>query len=319
MASITIGESTYYLKDDETVLEALIRNDVEVRNSCRAGLCQSCVMKAVDGDVSADAQKGLDENQKKLKYFLSCQCRPRKDLNVSFVDQSANTHLAEVVAKELLSDSVILLRIKAEVSFKAGQYLTLWKNKEVGRTYSISSLPDEGFIECHVKIHQGGKFSTWVKDELEPGDKLEISDPMGLCFYQAGSDQPMLLAAVSTGLSPIMGVLKDALKAGHLAPIELIFGASFPPNFYMVEELKKLEQQHERLKVHFVVKEGLTTFAEVGDVYQTIGTKFPVLNGYKVYLCGAPSFVSKMKKICFINGASMTDIHADSFECAASE
>jgi hypothetical protein len=37
------------------------------------------------------------------------------------------------------------------------------------------------------------------------------------------------------------------------------------------------------------------------------------MKGYRVFLCSAESFTTKMRKLCFLTGAGMRDISADAF------
>jgi hypothetical protein len=50
-----------------------------------------------------------------------------------------------------------------------------------------------------------------------------------------------------------------------------------------------------------------------GDVYDYCKSNFTDLAAWRVFLCGAESFVRKMRKQCFLSGAAMSDISADSF------
>ncbi|MFP2932974.1 2Fe-2S iron-sulfur cluster-binding protein [Pyxidicoccus sp. 3LG] len=51
MARVKHESSWYPLEPGESVLDGLLRQGVSVPNSCRAGACQSCLMKAVGGVI----------------------------------------------------------------------------------------------------------------------------------------------------------------------------------------------------------------------------------------------------------------------------
>jgi len=316
MASISLNSIVHTLEQGETVLECLLRNEVDLRYGCRAGLCQSCVLRAVDGEVPAAAQNGLNDSQKQLGYFLACQCRPEQDIGVSFIDQVSAVHSAEVVEKYWLNEFVLCLRLQVGIDFRAGQFVTLWRPGNIGRSYSIASLPGDGIIECHIKVLENGAFSTWVRDALHVKDKLELQGPMGECFYQANLDQSLLLLAIGTGLSPILGVLKDALAAAHDGSIDLVVGSKNIQNFYFVAQLQTLSEEHKNLNIHFICLTQSSEAVHQDDIYQFTKSRFPDLSGYKVFVCGAVSFVQKMKKQCFMSRAYMIDIHSDAFGAA---
>jgi len=313
VASVKFDSKIYEIEEGESVLDSLLRNDIKAKYSCKAGLCHACVLRADQGGVPESSQRGISDNQKAMNYFLACQCHPENDLCVSAVDQAARFSKAKVVNKEMLSPTVLGLKLFVNFDFKPGQFVTLWRDGNVGRSYSIASLPEEHLIECHIKIVESGAYSSWAKDSLRVDDVIEIQGPLGECFYQADLGQSLLLSAIGTGLSPILGILRDALSKGHHGRIDLILGGMSPESFYLVEELKLLEQQHSNIKIHFVCQSQVVEFAEHGDIYQYALSQFADLKGYKVYLCGAPTFVQRMTKQCFLNGAAMTDISSDAF------
>ncbi len=317
MNAISYRDQTLSLKDDETVLDALIREGYEVSYGCRAGVCQSCVMVCDEGEIPLVAQKGLKENQKEMGYFLACQCRPESRLSVSQPDQEKLISEGKVVYKEWLNDHVMCVRIEVNLDFRAGQYVNLWKDKTLSRSYSIASLPSDGYIECHIKIYDDGIFSQWIKNELAEGDTLGVQGAMGLCFYQANREHDLFLSAIGTGLAPVYGIVKDAIRNGHHGKIQLLLGAKHASGFYLINELKRLSEQVDNFELHLVCLEGQSEDATNHDVYQYAAEKFKALTAYKVFLCGAESFVKKMRRHCFMSGANMADIAADSFIQAA--
>lgn len=317
MSAISYQDQTFSMEPGETVLDALLRAKQDVSYSCQSGICQSCVMVCEEGDVPLVAQKGLKDSQKSMNYFLSCQCKPETPLKVASVDQKKLTIPGKVTSKEWLNDHVIGLRIAVDMDFHPGQYVTLWNEDNVGRSYSIASLPEEGFIECHIKVIENGAFSQWLKNEVQVGQTIGVQGPMGLCFYQGEGTEPMLLAAIGTGLAPIVGVLKDALKNGHSGDIHLVVGAKESTGFYKEAWLKEMAEWHSKLTLHWVCQQAPEGASHEGimegDIYDYVNTHFTSTKGYKTYLCGAESFVKKMKRQVFMNGAAMSDIYSDSF------
>ena len=301
------------LKDDETVLEGLMAAGLDIPNACRAGACHACKLQATHGQVPAIAQQGLSNAEKTLGYFLSCQCRPSEDLTL--VSPQAQKRVnAEVLSVTKLSDHVLQVRLRAEISFLAGQFLTVWHQSNIARSYSIASTADEGFIECHIKHIQGGVFSRFAFESLKAGDSLEIQGPMGTCIYSPSeSTQPLLLVGLSTGLAPLYGILKQALTQQHTGPIHLMCGAKNGQGIYLQGALKQLAASHGNLSVDFIVHEESGNDFTTGDIYALCKQAHPNTKGYSIYLCGAQTFVNKLKKQSFLAGANMKDIHADAF------
>ena len=64
VAKITFKGKSFETLPNETVLECLERNGNQIANSCRLGICLSCVMKVTEGEVPAESQKGLKREKK---------------------------------------------------------------------------------------------------------------------------------------------------------------------------------------------------------------------------------------------------------------
>ncbi len=317
MTEVQIKEECFPLRDGESVLDGLLRVGLNIPNGCRAGVCQACLLQVVEGSIPPKAQTGLKSSQKQLGYFLSCQCVPSSPLRIQPLNESL-THQATVLSVGLVADAVLRLRIEPVFDYLPGQYLNIWYQpadftSPLIRSYSIASVPAlDDFIEMHVKVMENGRFSTWARAHLRAGDPLRVQGPLGQCVYlNQRLDQTMLLAGIGTGLAPLYGIVRDALRQGHRGSIYLIIGAKTSRGFYYQTELAELATEFDNLHVSYVSQ--ADSDGELTDIYQYVQTKFPSLKGFRIYLCGAATFVRKMKKQCFLAGAPMQDIHSDAF------
>lgn len=315
MTTINYKNKFVTLKSQQSVLNGLLDAGFSIPHACQAGACQSCKMQDTKGAPPPAAQVGLSQAEKTLGYFLSCMCTPTQDMTLSDA-QSSTQYESQVLDITLLKAQVLRLRLSPVFDFMAGQYFTIWHNGTMARSYSIASLPSDNYIECHIKLIEGGAFSTHAHTVLKVGDTLSLQGPMGTCVYSPQSlVQPLLLAGIGTGLAPIYGIAKHALSEGHQGPIHLISGAKTTQGLYLTDELKALEHNHANLTVSFVVQNNPQRQGHVieDDIYQFCKAQHPSTKGYEVYLCGAQSFVTKLKKQSFLLGANMPNIHADAF------
>jgi NAD(P)H-flavin reductase/ferredoxin len=320
MAVLDYQGKLYSLGENETVLDALLRNGVPAAHSCKAGACGSCLMRAADGVVPGRAQAGLKDSWKAQGYFLACVCRPDSDLTVA--PAGADVQLgATITALDLLSHDVLRVRLHCDtrLDFRAGQYVTIVREGGLARSYSIASLPHESDLELHVRRIAGGKMSGWLHDVARIGDRVSILGPSGECFYVPGKEeQPMLLVGTGTGLAPLYGILRDALRQGHRGPIHLFHGALHTGGLYLVEELRRLVAAHSHLAYTPAVLNGAgCDDFTVGPIDQVILKRFPKLNGWRGYVCGDPALVQSLKKKLFLSGMASRDIYADAFLPAA--
>ncbi|HLT36705.1 MAG TPA: 2Fe-2S iron-sulfur cluster-binding protein [Enhygromyxa sp.] len=305
----------------ETVLDALLRNGVEIPNACRSGVCRSCLMAASDGTVPEAAQAGLREIERRQGMFLACLCRPDGDLELRDVDDQATT-AARIVEVAHLSESVVRLRLQPEAPFEyeAGQYLSLRRADGLIRSYSLASLPNEPWLELHLRRMPGGRMSSWAYDEARPGTTVSLRGPYGSCCYlDDPPDAPILMVGVGTGLAPLWGVVRQALASGHRGPITLIQAAAEPNNLYMREELRELAGAHPQLRVRTCVLRGgggeleerpvdalaVEQLRESGDAA-----------AHLAYVCGDAAIVQRVRRGLFMAGVSARRILVDAFVTA---
>ncbi|MCG8460358.1 MAG: 2Fe-2S iron-sulfur cluster binding domain-containing protein, partial [Holophagales bacterium] len=97
MTMVTYEGREHSLRPGETVLEALQRRGVEVLASCRAGICNICLLRQVDGSPPREVQAGLRPELQERGYFLACRYRPEHDIEVAPQHDSDLIHRAIVI------------------------------------------------------------------------------------------------------------------------------------------------------------------------------------------------------------------------------
>lgn len=291
---------------DESVLDALLRADIAVPHACRAGVCNSCLLRG-HADVPPAAQRGLKEAWKAEGYFLACACYPDGDFVAGPVAADARTS-ATISGIDWLSPSVLHVRLQPQgpFEFRGGQYVTLFREDGLARSYSLACLPSDDHLALHVRMLPDGRMGRWLA-EATPGTRLELQGPAGECFYVPGRpDQPLLLAGTGTGLAPLVAIVRDALRAEHRAPIHLFHGAVTAAGLYFEDRLRELA-------AHPLVTCTPTTLDADGPIDQVILRHYPKMAGWRAFLCGDPAIVQGLKKRLFLAGAALGDIHADAF------
>ena len=313
---VRINNETIEHQPGEMVLDTLLRAGHSIPYGCRAGACQSCLMICQEGEIPAEAQEGLTTQQKEQGYFLSCSCLPTSSMTVALTPKKQELVMATVIGKDQLTAQVVRLRLKAPLTYRAGQFIQIYRNGAVSRSYSLASVPSlDDYLELHVKKVNEGKFSPWAYNTLAVGDQLPIEGPLGQCFYSPGNPfQPLLLVGLSTGLAPLYGIVRDALiHHQHKGLIHLVVGSRHSEQLYLLNELHELAKQFPNLNLVFVAQTSVHPSVEQGDIYQYCLALVPNCKDHKIFICGADSFVKKMKKQCFLAGAALTDIASDSF------
>jgi NAD(P)H-flavin reductase/ferredoxin len=322
MAIVACQGHRVALDPEETVLEGLLRAGVPVPNACRAGACQSCLVRATDGAPPPTAQIGLKETLRRQGYFLACVACPDADLTVATEDAAALAVPAHVERVDHLSWDVLRVRLAldGEFAYEPGQFITLLRADGLARPYSIASLPDDmDGIELHVRLVAGGLMSGWLASPGTLGASLRVRGPSGSCFYVPGRpEQPLLLVGTGAGLAPLWGIARAALRGGHHGPIRLFHGARNADGLYLTSELRELAERHPPFEyIPCAMNAGSGAGLSEGPVDAIVAQRLPSLKGQRVFLCGHPELVFALRRKAFLAGAALNEIHADAFQPSA--
>lgn len=323
MSKIVFQGRTYERLENVSVLDTLLDAGLEIPHGCKSGICQSCLMKASEGEVPQDAQKALKEIQQQKNFFLACSCFPEGDLTVTLPsDADILQYQVEVLDKSLLTHNVLRLRLSLpdDFHYKAGQFINVIKDKLTQRSYSLASLPGEDqYLELHIKILENGVVSRWLQNDMQTGDEVTISESHGDCYFTPGdTQQEILLIGTGTGLAPLYGVVRDALANGHEGNIYLYHGASQSEDLYLSEDLHALDKANANFHYIPCVSQGeVAGEQESGRANEIALQRHASLKNWKVYLCGNPNMVEATRKKAFLAGANFKEIFVDAFEFAA--
>lgn len=322
MAKVLFRGTECELEPGESVLDCLLRHGFDCVYSCRTGKCRACLLRAGDDDeIPPASQKGLKETWKQRGYFMPCVSRISGDATMTLrtVDEAERASV-EVVSIDRLSSAVARLRLRphSDLKFQPGQFVTLLREDNVGRSYSIASQPEEGYLELHVRRWPGGAMSPWIHEQLQPGDSMFLRGPYGECFYVPGQpDRPLLLIGTGTGAAPLWGVVRHALNSGHSAPIIFMHKGHDEDALYLHEQLLGLEEEHENLSyLPCVTIDGGAAGVNFGSIIELARNQLlslPDPPRARAYICGNPDVVKMLRKELFLAGLSMRDIFFDAF------
>lgn len=318
MPDVRFEGLAYACEDSETVLSCLERNGIEVQASCRVGVCQTCIMRSVNGDPPELAQQGLKEILRAQGYFLPCVCVPSSTLEVTRGGLEFLQTVGRIASISRLNETVVKVEVACDdaLDYQPGQFLNFLRPDGLVRSYSIASVPKlDMHLAFHVALVPDGRMSGWIHNEASPGDELTLLGPQGECFYVEGQpDQPMFLLGTGTGLAPLYGIVRDAIAKGHSGPIHLFQGSPVRRGLYLVEELRALERQYEQFYYHPCVLEGGgNNGVHVGPIDAYSLERFPDLSGWRVFLSGNPDLVRLMQRKTYLAGANLNEIVADAF------
>jgi NAD(P)H-flavin reductase/hemoglobin-like flavoprotein len=111
----------------------------------------------------------------------------------------------------------------------------------IWRFYSVANAPrEDGSMEFHVRMIDGGALSPALACGLAPGSRLRLGPPVGALTLDPGSGRNVLLVAGSTGLAPLKAIAGQIAGLPDPPQAHLFFGADRAEGLYDVPDLEKL-------------------------------------------------------------------------------
>lgn len=148
---------------------------------------------------------------------------------------------------------------KKNIPYKPGQFLTLIlpvDGREVRRSYSLSSTPQEGpRLVVTVKRVDGGLVSNYLMEHLQVGQEVKVMEPIGnFCLTCAPTNQrQVLLFGAGSGITPLMSMLKAVLAEEPNSKVTLLYGNRDEASVIFKEQLQQLKAANpNRLHVEYI-------------------------------------------------------------------
>jgi CDP-4-dehydro-6-deoxyglucose reductase len=203
----------------------------------------------------------------------------------------------------------------APLRYQPGQYVLLGDpdGELVVRSYSIANAPRrDGLISLLVTRVPGGQLSGWVHDALRRGDRVLLSGPYGSFTAASGEPGPVLFLAGGSGLAPVRALAQAALRRRTHAPVVLFFSARTQRDLIDDQRFRSWQRHHPGFRY-------LRTLTRAdgpppaGRIPAILGDWFPDLSGWRVYIAGAPGFVTACAMAARTCGARPCRVHTEEF------
>lgn len=307
MPELQVGDRHWPVAHGSNLLDALNEAGCAVPYSCRAGSCHACLVRCLAGEPEDARPEALSFAQRDAGWRLACQCRVAMDLRVAVFDPKTDGQPARVLAADWFGD-VLRLRLQPlnALRYQAGQHLVLWNSDGVARPYSLASVPnEEGWLEFHIDCRQPGAFSTPARGLL-PGMELRLGElRAGALQYDPDwQERPLWLLAAGTGLAPLWGILREALRQDHRGPIRVLHLARDSGGHYLAEALREKAEQHPQVQVELLTPTDMPAALAALRVQsrQTVAL-----------VCGSPGTVEEFSRRLFLAGVPRNQVYSDLF------
>jgi ring-1,2-phenylacetyl-CoA epoxidase subunit PaaE len=240
-------------------------------------------------------------------------------------------HKLPVADVERLCDDAVAVTfdvpddLRDEYAFRPGQYLTLrlmadggGESREERRSYSICA-PAGAPPRVGVRKVDGGMFSEWLVDRLEPGDTVEVAPPAGLFTPDLTTARHHGFIAAGSGITPVLSIAASVL-ADPEAEVTLIYGNRRTDTVMFTEELADLKNLHgPRLQlIHVLSREPMA--AEIFSGRLDAERLGRILDGLVAvdevdewWLCGPLGMTTAAQDVLLARGVGKEKVHRELF------
>ena len=234
-------------------------------------------------------------------------------------DRTAKLPRARVAKRDQCTDDLFKLWLEPETpfpTFKPGQYCTIGVNG-IERAYSISSSPDEEWLELFIELVPEGELTPLLW-KLAVDETVSIRPRAKGVFVMSPKFQSHFMVSTVTGVVPFVSILRDYFHKGETGhKFYVIEGASYPGEFGYNDELAEMAAEHPDT-VKFVATVSRPTDEKSRDWTGEIGRANSVVGKYLeefdidsattlIYACGHPGMIEDVGVEAKAKGFAFTE------------
>lgn len=295
---------TIVVEEDETVLDAALRNDIDFPFSCMSAICTTCLGKLLHGEISylSEEPYGLEDLEPNQGYTLFCSAVPKSDLIIEVTDvitdddypiRSINYMARHIEPLNKQTYRVILASSDTKkIKYRPGQYVELTNSNSQTAPFSIANAPSEkGELELHVQT--GTEFSNKLINDLNQEKTVTATGPHGHNVYQSQPLFPILLVAGGVGISHSMAIIQYAAELHFPRPIHLYWGCKKIDDFYLMRELNELANEHKHFQFTPILSEADHNWqGQTGLIHPAIIRDYPDLTNIEIHASGSEAMIT---------------------------
>lgn len=298
---ITVNEMTFVASRGELLLDAAIKNGVDLPYDCRSGHCGTCCVRVVLGRV-----EGGEGSEPGVVH--ACQCRIAGD---AVVERGAAPVVRSVdgIVSVLrpLSGEVMEVGIATEraLPYLPGQYVQVafagYPSRPFSITHALRGHADGRTIFFHMRRMAGGRVTPALGRRIKVGHRVTLNGPFGSAHFRPGHEGRLVLCATNTGFAPIWSIAVAALRENPERHMMVIVGGRSLDALYMGPALAQL------VRFPNVVAVPVCSGAQNLPPFVRAGRPTDYLPGLMaadaLYACGAKGVVEAIKLVAARQGA----------------
>jgi len=321
----------FTVQDDESILEAALREGFSLPYGCRNGACGACKGRVLEGVVDHGHYQShaLSEQEKDDGKTLFCCARPQSDLAIECREINAGGAIrarvmpCRVQKLEHVAHDVMVMWLKLpaneRMQFLAGQYIEFLLKDGKRRAFSLANAPhDDELLELHLRLIPGGQFTEYVFNEMQEKTILRLEGPLGSFYLREESEKPIIFVAGGTGFAPVKGIIEHALHHNLKRKMVLYRGALALRDLYLPELALRWQAEYgvSYVPVLSDPRPEDDWSGRTGFVHHAVLQDYVDLSACQVYCCGAPAMVEAAHRDFVAAGLPAEEFFSDAFTYA---
>lgn len=322
--SFADGKTLFFpVQANEILLDAALRNGINIPLDCREGVCGTCQGRCESGDYSQDyvdeeALSSLDLQQRKM---LTCQTRVKSDAAFYFdfasslCNASGPAQLSgKVTEVSQVSASTAILHLDLgttgqPLDFLPGQYARLLiPGTQSKRSYSFANRPGaSNQLQFLIRLLPDGEMSNYIRERCQVGDEIGLEAPLG-AFYLRHIARPLVLVAGGTGLSALLGMLDEIAERRCEQPVHLYYGVRDAADLCENARIKAYAERIPGFRYTRVVSEPAPDWGgKRGYIAEHFDASELHDAAVDMYVCGPPPMVESIKS--WLQSQALDSVH----------
>jgi ferredoxin-NADP reductase len=210
-----------------------------------------------------------------------------------------------------------------QVDFEPGQYFFITlrpqdraNREELTHHFSIVNSPEQrGILSFTTRLRLDSSLFKRSLHESRVGDEVEIGDIEGDFVLPQEAGRPLIFIALGIGITPYMSMLRHIFETGRNDRVTLIYTDNEIESMPFLDELQKLDREHENFKLITSVTGQDSSSGENRHIdTQFITDYLKDITANLYYVSGPPKAVQGVTKSFTDGGIPVENIKSDNFD-----
>ncbi len=213
---------------------------------------------------------------------------------------SVEQALGKIVHKDQTAQDTLSFTLQVNKHFQigeAGQHHPVFvvvNGVRYERTYSLSKIDDKHVL-LTVKKVAGGKVSTWLLEQAQVGDILELGQPFGEMTLPK-TTAPLVLLAAGSGITPMYSLLQNLVQTQQITDqnVTLLYWVKTQADAAFVQQFQAWSAQYSNFKFQLLCTQEAPQAARLNAEHLALVDN---LEQATVYACGPSGFAKQAEQV----------------------